>query len=67
MSESTNQDKPVARPPMRRGPFRGAGMPAEKAMNFLPSAKRLLGLLKPHWFGLTWVFIVTVISVGFSV
>ncbi|MEO6825749.1 MAG: ABC transporter ATP-binding protein [Microbacteriaceae bacterium] len=67
MSAATDQDKPVARPPMRRGPFRGGGMPAEKAMNFLPSAKRLFGLLAPHWIGLTWVFIFTVISVGFSV
>ncbi|MEO6944681.1 MAG: ABC transporter ATP-binding protein [Lacisediminihabitans sp.] len=67
MSDTTEQKRPAARPPMRRGPFRGANMPAEKAMNFLPSAKRLFGLLKPHWIGLTWVFLFTVVSVGFSV
>ncbi len=69
MSVTTDQDKPAPRPPMgrARGPMGGASMPAEKAMNFLPSAKRLLGRLKPHWVGLTWVFIFTVFSVGFSV
>jgi ATP-binding cassette subfamily B multidrug efflux pump len=68
MSETTEQTKPT-RPPMRRGggPFGGASMPAEKAMNFGPSAKRLVGRLRPHWFGVTWVFLLTVASVTFSV
>src|SRR5690606_23686226 len=30
------------------GPMGAAGMPAEKAMAFWPSAKRLLGRLRPH-------------------
>jgi ATP-binding cassette, subfamily B, multidrug efflux pump len=55
------------RPPMHRGPFGGAGMPAEKSMNFWPSAKRLLGRLRPHRIGLAFVFVLTVLSVGFSV
>jgi ATP-binding cassette subfamily B protein len=42
-------------------------MPAEKAMNFGPSAKRLVGRLKPHWVGVTSVFLFTVVSVTFSV
>jgi ATP-binding cassette subfamily B protein len=42
-------------------------MPAEKAMNFGPSAKRLLRRLRPHWLGVTMVFLLTVFSVGFSV
>ena len=66
MSETQERQRP-ARPPMRRGPFGGAGMPAEKAMNFGPSAKRLLRRLKPHWLGVTTVFLLTVFSVGFSV
>jgi ATP-binding cassette subfamily B multidrug efflux pump len=66
MSETQERQRP-ARPPMRRGPFGGAGMPAEKAMNFGPSAKRLLRRLRPHWLGVTMVFLLTVFSVGFSV
>jgi ATP-binding cassette, subfamily B, multidrug efflux pump len=42
-------------------------MPAEKSMNFWPSARRLLGTLKPHRIGLAFVFLLTVLSVGFSV
>jgi ATP-binding cassette subfamily B multidrug efflux pump len=43
----------VGRPPVRRGPggggpFAGMGMPVEKSMNFWPSAKRLLGRLRPE-------------------
>jgi ATP-binding cassette, subfamily B, multidrug efflux pump len=68
MSETTDQDKPARpRPQMHRGPFGGAGMPAEKSMNFWPSARRLLGTLKPHRIGLAFVFLLTVLSVGFSV
>jgi ATP-binding cassette, subfamily B, multidrug efflux pump len=64
MSETV---KPAPRRPMQRGPFGGAGMPAEKSMNFWPSAKRLLGTLKPHRVGLAFVFVLTALSVGFSV
>ncbi len=57
------------RPPMRRGPGAGfgAGMPAEKSMNFGPSAKRLLGRLAPERVRIVLVILLTVISVTFSV
>lgn len=61
-----------ARPPMRRGPagggpMGGAGMPAEKAMAFWSSAKRLVGTLAPERFRLLWVFLLTIASVSFTV
>ncbi|MEU3453865.1 ABC transporter ATP-binding protein [Micromonospora sp. NPDC006766] len=43
------------------------GMPAEKAMNFGPSARRLLGRLRPHRSQLTAVLALAVASVGLSV
>ncbi|GAB3561364.1 ABC transporter ATP-binding protein [Arthrobacter alkaliphilus] len=52
------------RPPMgpgRGGPFAGMNVPAEKAMNFLPSAKRLLGTLRPERL---WLVVVLVLAVG---
>ncbi len=67
MSESDQDEKVAARPQRSRGPFGGASMPAEKAMNFVPSARRLFGRLKPHRLGLAWVIVFTVVSVGFSV
>jgi ATP-binding cassette subfamily B protein len=42
-------------------------MPAEKAQNFGPSAKRLIGRLRPEAIGLVFVVILTVISVTCSV
>ena len=61
-----------ARPPMRRGPggggpFGGMGMPAEKSMNFGPSAKRLLARLSPHRAGVIIVIALSVVSVTLSV
>jgi ATP-binding cassette subfamily B protein len=69
MSAEPEKDKPLPRPALsrQRGPFGGATLPAEKPMNFRPSAKRLFGLLKPHWIGLTWVTVFTVASVVFRV
>ena len=71
------QGKPVSSvrlpgPPMRRGPgghgpFGGAGMPVEKSMTFVPSAKRLLGRLRPERIGLLWVTLLALISVFFTV
>ncbi|MEZ2391665.1 ABC transporter ATP-binding protein [bacterium RCC_150] len=58
------------RPPMgpgRGGPFAGMSVPAEKAMNFLPSAKRLLGTLRPERLWLTLVMALAVASVTLSV
>ena len=48
----------------RRGPSRSRmgpphmamGMPAEKSLNFVPSAKRLFGLLRPHK-GQLWILL----------
>ena len=55
------------RGPGGRGPFGGAGMPAEKAMNFGPSAKRLISRLRPEAIALVFVFVLTVVSVTFTV
>lgn len=71
MSESA-ADRAPARPPIRRGPggggpFGGGGMPTEKSMNFGPSAKRLLGKLRPEQLWLWLVLGLAVISVTFSV
>ncbi|MEU0547468.1 ABC transporter ATP-binding protein [Micromonospora sp. NPDC005979] len=42
-------------------------MPAEKSMNFGPSARRLLGRLRPHRLHLGAIITLAVVSVGFSV
>jgi ATP-binding cassette subfamily B protein len=42
-------------------------MPAEKSMNFGPSAKRLLKRLQPEWLRLVLVTVLAVISVTFTV
>jgi len=50
------------------GPFGGGiGMPAEKSLNFVPSAKRLLRRMSPEKLGLIAVVFFGVISVVFSV
>ncbi|QPZ37226.1 ABC transporter ATP-binding protein [Paramicrobacterium chengjingii] len=47
---------------------KGPGLaPGQKAMNFVPSAKRLLGRLKPERVRIAWVIVLTVISVGLNV
>lgn len=53
--------------PGRGGPFAGMNVPAEKAMNFLPSAKRLLGKLRPERAWLLLVFVTAVAGVALSV
>nr|WP_231929791.1 ABC transporter ATP-binding protein [Micromonospora inositola] len=45
----------------------GAAMPAEKSMNFGPSAKRLLGRLRPHRLQLAAIITLAVASVAASV
>ncbi|RFA13433.1 multidrug ABC transporter ATP-binding protein [Subtercola boreus] len=62
----------VPRPPVRRGPggggpFGGAGMPAEKSKSFGPSAKRLVGRLRPERMLIAVVALLAVISVTLSV
>ncbi|MBU1587454.1 MAG: ABC transporter ATP-binding protein/permease [Actinobacteria bacterium] len=67
MSTSNAQRPPVRRGPMGGGPMGGMGMPAEKSMNFLPSAKRLLGRLRPYRVGVVGVILLSVVSVTFAV
>ncbi|NYG22772.1 ATP-binding cassette subfamily B protein [Agromyces hippuratus] len=58
---------PPRRGPMGGGPMGGVGMPAEKSMNFWPSAKRLLRRLKPERALVAAVVLLGVVSVVFSV
>jgi ATP-binding cassette subfamily B multidrug efflux pump len=54
----------------RRGggpPWAGAGQPVEKASNFGPSAKRLVGLLRPERSGVIAVLALGVVSVALNV
>ncbi|MEW2376364.1 ABC transporter ATP-binding protein [Micromonospora sp. NPDC047812] len=51
----------------RGGPHAGVGMPAERSMNFGPSARRLLGRLRPQRLQLIAVIALAVLSVGLSV
>lgn len=53
--------------PGRGGPFAGMSIPAEKPMNFWPSAKRLLGTLRPERLWLVLVLVLSVVGVAFSV
>lgn len=53
--------------PGRGGPFAGMNVPAEKALNFWPSAKRLVGQLRPERSWLMLVLGLAVVSVAFSV
>lgn len=68
---SATTSAPAPRPPMRRGPgggpFGGMQLPAEKSMNFGPSARRLLGRLAPHRLGVAVVIALTVVSVALTV
>jgi ATP-binding cassette subfamily B multidrug efflux pump len=71
MSETT-QERPPARPPVRRGPggggpFGGMQGPVDKSLNFGPSAKRLIGRLRPELIGVVAVTILSIISVTFAV
>lgn len=72
MSQDTEDRPAPARPPVRRGPggggpFGGMGMPAEKSLNFGPSARRLAGRLKPERLAIVFVTLLAVVSVFFAV
>jgi ATP-binding cassette subfamily B multidrug efflux pump len=77
MSDDKNKpaapERPAFQAPTRRGPgggggpFGGMGMPAEKSMNFGPSARRLLGRLKPERGGLVGVILLGITSVVLAV
>ncbi|CAN5482713.1 ABC transporter ATP-binding protein [soil metagenome] len=72
-SKPAAPERPAFSPPARRGPgggggpFGGMGMPAEKSMTFGPSAKRLLGRLRPERAGLVGVILLGVLSVLLAV
>ncbi|WP_285241798.1 ABC transporter ATP-binding protein [Pseudarthrobacter sp. MEB009] len=53
--------------PGRGGPFAGMNVPAEKALNFGPSARRLAAELRPERAWLLLVLALGVVSVSFSV
>ncbi len=71
MSEETPVEERKAPVTPRRGgghgPFGGMGMPAEKSMNFGPSAKRLFGLLRRERVGVLFVVLLGVLSVLLAV
>ncbi|GAA2463548.1 ABC transporter ATP-binding protein [Agromyces soli] len=67
MSETKTPRTPVRRGPMGGGPMGGMGMPAEKSMNFGPSAKRLVGRLAPERGPVVFVILLGIVSVVFSV
>ena len=48
--------------PGRGGPFAGMNIPAEKSMNFGPSAQRLLGELRPERLWLMLVLVLAVVA-----
>ncbi|KQX61683.1 ABC transporter ATP-binding protein [Angustibacter sp. Root456] len=58
----------INRPGAARGPhFGGMGMPTERSIDFGPSAKRLMGRLRPHRSRVVLVIALAVVSVGLSV
>ncbi len=63
---STAQQAP-RRGPRGGGPFGGAQGPVEKSLTFVPSAKRLVGRLKPESMRIGLVVVLTVVSVFLSV
>ncbi|HWR86014.1 MAG TPA: ABC transporter ATP-binding protein [Rhodoglobus sp.] len=66
---ATTEEKPATprRGPGGGGPMGGMGMPVEKSKRFGPSAKRLLGRLKPHRGGLAVVLLFAVLGVALTV
>jgi ATP-binding cassette subfamily B protein len=67
VSTAQRSPMPVRRGPGGGGPMGAMGMPVEKSMNFLPSAKRLLGRLRPYRTGVIGVLLLSIVSVVFSV
>ena len=49
------------------GPMAGMGMPAEKSMNFGPSARRLIGRMRPERARVLMVLVLAVVSVSLTV
>jgi len=72
MTDERQETQAPPRPPMRRGPMGGGpmgmmAMPGEKSMDFWPSAKRLIGRLRPERALVVLVILLGVVSVTFSV
>jgi ATP-binding cassette subfamily B multidrug efflux pump len=65
--EETTPRPPVRRGPGGGGPWGGAGMPVEKSQNFLPSAKRLVGRLRPDRASVVFVVLLGIVSTVLSV
>jgi ABC-type multidrug transport system, ATPase and permease components len=63
---TTAPPRPAPRGPVAGHGFMG-GMPAEKSMNFGPSARRLLGRLRPYRIPLVGVILLAVASVGLTI
>jgi len=58
---------PTAGVGANRGPWAAAGMPAEKSTDFVPSARRLLGRLRPERTSIFAVLALAVVGVTFAV
>ncbi|TFJ47388.1 multidrug ABC transporter ATP-binding protein [Carnobacterium divergens] len=66
MSEKANHSKPAAgKGPMGGGP--GTRMPAEKAKNFWPTVKRLLGYMSKRSIAIIAVFVLAITSTIFQI
>ncbi len=65
---STRTNPPgVRRGPGGGGPFGNMGMPAEKSLDFGPSAKRLIGRMAPQRVGVIAVIALAIVSVTLAV
>jgi ATP-binding cassette, subfamily B, multidrug efflux pump len=67
MSQTSTSRPPVRRGPGGGGPFGGMGMPVEKSLNFGPSARRLVGTLRPERLKVAAVLVAAIVSVFFAV
>src|SRR5690606_39032447 len=67
MSGATQAARPAPGRGPGGGPFGGAGMPVEKAMSFGPSAKRLIGRLRPERLRVIFVILLGTVGVILSV
>ncbi len=69
-ADRDRQTAPVATQPRPRaggGPFGGPQLPAQKAMQFGPSAKRLMGRLRPEAGPVVLVTVLAIVGVVFAV
>jgi ATP-binding cassette subfamily B multidrug efflux pump len=64
---TTRRPPPGAGGGFGRGPMGGVGMPGEKAMDFGPSARRLMGRLSAEWARVIAVVVLAVGGVGLAV